>query len=277
LTKLLRKLLQGRLTPEEIEQVAGGFDAIGDLAVVKLPEGFPEDKKRMVADVLLSSIKSLKAVWNQVGPVEGDYRIRRLEFLGGEGRSTTIHLEHGCKFMVDISKMYFSPRLSAERERVASLVREKEEVFNMFAGVGTFSIVIAKKRKGTMVYSAELNKEAYDYMVQNVYLNKVQDRVAPLLGDSAELWKRLPAGVDRVLMPLPEKAADYLQYAINVCRPGSMIHYYAHVTTAEPAPHLVAWEGLKDRFPGLSLNFGKVVREVGPRTSQVVLDLTYGG
>jgi tRNA (guanine37-N1)-methyltransferase len=277
MTKLLRRLLEGTLSPGEIEQVAGGFDVIGDLAVVKLPEEFPSEKKEVVARALLANIKNLRGVWNQVGPVEGDYRIRRLEFLAGEARSTTMYAEHGCRFMVDISKMYFSPRLSTERARVADLVGEKEDVFNMFAGVGTFSIVIAKKRKDVVVYSSEINRDAYDYMVQNVALNKVRGRVAPLLGDCAEHYKRLRGGVDRVIMPLPEKAKEYLRYAVEVCRPGAVIHYYSHVASADPQPHRLAWEEIEDKFPKLSLIGGKVVREVGPHVNQVVLDIRYEG
>jgi tRNA (guanine37-N1)-methyltransferase len=275
LAKLLRNLLEGKLSPGEIEQVAGGFDAVGDLAVVKLPETFPKERKEQIASILLSEVKAIKSVWNQVGPVDGDFRIRRLEFLGGEPRSTTLYTEHGCRFMVDISKMYFSPRLSTERARVAELVRAKEEVFNMFAGVGTYSIVIAKKRKEAVIYSSEINKDAYDYMVSNIALNKLQGRVYPLLGDCAEQWKRLVTGVDRVLMPLPERAKEYLRYAVRVCRPDAVIHYYAHVTTEDLRPCDVAWDEIKGDYPQLSLEFGKVVREVGPRVSQVVLDLRF--
>jgi tRNA (guanine37-N1)-methyltransferase len=275
LTKLLRRLLEGKLLPEEIEEVAGGFDAIGDLAVVKLPETFAQERKELVAKTLLSEVKTLKAVWNQVGPVDGDFRIRRLEFLGGEARSTTLYTEFGCRFMVDIAKMYFSPRLSTERARIAELVGAKEEVFNMFSGVGTYSIVIAKRHRDVVVYSCEINKEAYDYMVGNVALNKVQGQVAPLLGDCADLWKRLYFGVDRVIMPLPERAKEYLQYAVKVCRPNAVIHYYAHVATEDPKPYKVAWDEVKGDYPQLSLEVGKVVREVGPRVSQVVLDLRF--
>ncbi|HVP23039.1 MAG TPA: hypothetical protein VMS77_03910 [Conexivisphaerales archaeon] len=277
MTKLLRKLLEGKLSPEDIEQVAGGFDAVGDLAVVKLPEEFPKDKKEKVSSALLSEVKTVKAVWNQVGPVDGDFRIRKLEFLGGEPRSTTMYTEFGCRFLVDISKMYFSPRLSTERARIADLVGGKEEIFNMFSGVGTYSIVIAKRHRSVVVYSSEINKDAYDYMVSNIELNKVQGRVAPLLGDCAELWRKLVTGVDRVIMPLPERAKEYLQYAVKVCRPNATIHYYAHVATEDPRPFDLAWDEIKGDYPQLSLQLGKVVREVGPHVSQVVLDLKFAG
>jgi tRNA (guanine37-N1)-methyltransferase len=141
--------------------------------------------------------------------------------------------------------------------------------------VGTYSIVIAKRHRDVLVYSSEINKDAYDYMVSNVALNKVQGRVAPLLGDCAEIWRRLVAGVDRVLMPLPERANEYLQYAVKVCRPNAVIHYYAHVATEDPKPFDVAWDELKGEYPQLSMELGKVVREVGPRVSQVVLDLRF--
>jgi len=272
-TKLLRKLLADKLLPDEMEQVAGGFDIIGDLAIVKLSESFSTNKKELIASTLLQNLKNIRAIWNQVGPVEGDFRVRKLEFLGGEGRSTTMYMEHGCRFMVDVSKMYFSPRLSTERERIRDIVHEDEDIFNMFAGVGTFSIVIAKKKKAVMIYSSEINADAYEFMVQNVQLNKVQDRVAPLLGDCAEASKKLVGGVDRVLMPLPDKAKEYLPYAIETCKPNGIIHYYAYINTSESEPAKVVWNDLEIDFPELSLVNAKVVREVGPRTFQVVLDL----
>ena len=59
-------------------------------------------------------------------------------------------------------------------------------------------------------------------------INKVQDNVFPILGDSKDIISAQLGGLaDRVLMPLPEKALEYLPYALSALKPsGGMIHYY---------------------------------------------------
>ena len=80
------------------------------------------------------------------------------------------------RFMVDVEKCYFSPRLSTERARIADLVEDGEVVLNMFAGVGPYSITIAKRKKAE-VYSNELNEAAYRLHLENNRLNKVEERI----------------------------------------------------------------------------------------------------
>ena len=87
---------------------------------------------------------NVRAVFAKSGWVSGTERIMPLRYVAGENRTQTIHKEHGCSFKVDLSKVFFSPRLSSEHQRIAKLVDEGERVVDMFAGVGPFSILIAK-------------------------------------------------------------------------------------------------------------------------------------
>ena len=65
-------------------------------------------------------------------------------------------------------------------------------------------------------------------MEENVKINNVYDSVFPLLGDSKEIIQTQLQGIaDRVLMPLPEKALEYLPYALSALKKtGGWIHYY---------------------------------------------------
>ena len=65
-------------------------------------------------------------------------------------------------------------------------------------------------------------------MEENVRVNEVSASVVPLLGDSKEIIQTQLQGVaDRVLMPLPEKALEYLPYALSALKKtGGWIHYY---------------------------------------------------
>jgi tRNA (guanine37-N1)-methyltransferase len=269
LSKLLRRLLRGVFTEEELELVSGGFDVIGDIAILRIRPELPADRRKVAAEALMSAVPSVKSVWAQVTPVSGEYRIRGLEHLAGEERTLTVHREHGCSYLVDVAKVYFSPRLSGERLRVASLVRDGEVVHNLFAGVGPFSILIAKMARGSRIYSSEVNPDAYELMVRNVKLNHVEDSVIPLLGDALEHARTL-RGLDRVILPLPEKALEFLPSAAAELRPLGIAHVYLHVEGDSPEPR--AMEMVASAVPSLNPYYSKVVREIGSRVYQVVVD-----
>jgi len=263
----------------QVRLISKGFDVVGDIAVLRVSDKLGNGRFRL-AEGLLKALPNVRVVLGQVSPVYGEYRLRRLEWLAGERRTETVHKEYGCLFKVDLARCYFSPRLQYERRRVASLVKPGEVVVNMFAGVGCFSIIIAKHSGASVVYSIDLNPDAYKYMVENIKLNRVEGRVHALLGDAKEVIKRGLLGVaDRVLMPLPEKAYEYLEYAVEALKPGvGYIHYYdfVHVDRGEK-PIEKVWGKVERRLQELGapsrLVFGRVVRSVGPRWCQVVLDV----
>jgi tRNA (guanine37-N1)-methyltransferase len=76
-------------------------------------------------------------------------------------------------------------------------------VLDMFAGVGPFSIVIARKHPSATVYAVEKNPEAYRYLCINVALNKLVGRVTPIHGDAAKVVPSLQTKFNRVVMNLP--------------------------------------------------------------------------
>ncbi|MFQ6134564.1 MAG: class I SAM-dependent methyltransferase family protein [Nitrososphaerales archaeon] len=275
MARMLRKALEGLLSEEEIRLLYGGFDIVGDIAVIKIPDALLA-KKKLIAETLLRQVKPVKTVLMQTTPVSGEYRTRSLELIGGEDRTTTVHREHGCTFNVDLAQAYFSPRLSAERLRVAEMVQPGETVTNLFAGVGAFSIIIAKKVPETRVYSIDINPAAHQLAVENIRLNKVSDQVTPILGDARRVIDEVKGRADRVLMPLPEKAADYLEVAVEALKPPTgIIHYYTHTYAARRE------EAFKEALKELDEAIGgryeaiahRIVREVGPRWYQVALDL----
>jgi tRNA (guanine37-N1)-methyltransferase len=111
-----------------------------------------------------------------------------------------VQKEHGCEYHLDLSEVYFSPRLSYEHSRVASQVEEKETVVDMFAGVGPFSILIAKTHEDVKVYAVDVNPDATRYLERNIIVNGVMGKVVPVLGDAKEIvHERLRGAADRVM------------------------------------------------------------------------------
>jgi tRNA (guanine37-N1)-methyltransferase len=279
LRKRLRKKLSTALSSEELNQIYNSFDIIGDIAIIKMPNDNAVNAET-VANQIMSIHKNVKTVFAQTSPILGDFRVRDLKLLAGENKTSTKHKESGCVFAVDVEKCYFSPRLSHERSRVAGMVKSGEMVVNMFAGVGCFSIIIAKAVCQTKVFSIDLNPTAVQYMEKNVRINRVFDKVIPVLGDSKDIINSQLRGMaDRVLMPLPEKALDYLPYAVSALKKlGGWIHYYdfQHATINENPTEktkLKVAEKLDSLGVGYVFAFSRVVRSTGPNWYQTVLDI----
>ena len=274
-----KKRLGDFFEPWELKNISKSYDIVGDIAVVKIPEVMA-DKSQQVAMVLLQSYPYVRTVMRQTGPVTGELRLRGLEWLAGERKTVTVHREFGCLLKVDLGKCYFSPRLGYKRMRIAKQVKADEVVVNMFAGVGCFSIIITKHAKPLKVYSIDVNPDAIRFMKENVNLNRARYSVEVVKGDAKRvITERLKNVADRVLMPLPEKAFEYLDAALAALKPdGGTIHYYdfVHAKKGEDPIGKVeekVSEKLRDRGVAFECTFGRIVRSVGPRWFQVVLDL----
>jgi tRNA (guanine37-N1)-methyltransferase len=278
--KNLRFLLDESLSSEGLTIVFSSYDIVGDIAIIRVPQVLVP-KSSVIAHSIMQVHKNVKTVLMQTGAVSGNYRLRKLECVAGEERTLTVHREFDCAFEVDLARCYFSPRLSFERKRIADLVKPHEVVVNMFAGVGCFSIVMAKHSGVAKVFSVDLNPWAVEFMWKNVRLNRVQGRVIPLHGDATVLVReRLSCVADRVLMPLPEKAYEYLDCALLALKPeGGWVHYYDFVHAGKGEDPV---EKVKDKAAAklnqLNVNydipFGRVVRATGPNWFQVVLDIS---
>lgn len=278
--RLVRELAL-KLLGERGLQVWSRLEIIGDIVVLKKPirGDLTLDDFRILAEAIMREVRNVKSVWLAVTPVGGPYKTRSYVHLAGEPRSWTIYREHGCSFKVDIAKVFITPRLGYEHLRVAKLVGEGEVVVNMFAGVGTFSIIIARHSKPKLVHSIDINPDAYNLMVENIRLNKVEGIVVPHLGDAARIVEERLRGVaDRVLMPLPDLALEYTPYALLALgKPRGFIHFYLHVRADKEKRFLEkAVDMVRDRVTreGWDLVDAKarVVRKVGPGMVQVVVD-----
>lgn len=275
----LKAILRGKLSSEELALVYKSYDIIGDIAIIRVPDKLLP-LNETIAEALMRQHKHVKAVWRQSSPVFGDFRLRKLEWIAGEKKTETVYKEHGCLFKVDVGKCYFSPRLGFERMRIANLVRDNEIVVNMFAGVGCYSVIIAKHSKAAKIYSIDINPVAVKYMRENVLLNKMVNTVIPIEGDAGTtIEEMLKNTADRILMPLPEKAYKYIDSAfLAVNLQGGWIHCYSfeHAKKEENPIEKVkiqVREKLKQQNVNFELPFGRIVRQTGPRWYQIVIDI----
>ena len=272
----LLDVLSGSLPGELMDLVPRSFDVVGDVAIIELPEPL-WPYRSLVGSAIMAVHKKVRLVLAKGGPVSGEFRLRELVPIAGSGPTETVHREHGCIFRLDVAKVYFSPRLSFEHARVASQVREDEVILDMFAGVGPFSILAAKRAGSVLAYAVDVNPWAFHYLAQNVALNKVRGCVVPVLSDAREAVRSGLEGLaNRVIMNLPEKAHEFLDAACEALRPeGGVIHFYTFA--GAPEPEQEALRVLEEGVGKAGRSVRKIlavrkVRAVGPFRWQVVVD-----
>lgn len=256
----------------EVARVGCSFDIIGSIAVINKAMD-PVTASRTAAEIMANHPRVL-TVLLKTGPVSGDERVGRYEVVAGIPSTETIHRESGCVFKLDLSKVFFNPRLGSERLRIAKMTGPGETVVDMFAGVGPFSIVIAKINRSVKVYSVEKNPYAFRYLMENIRLNKVANRVTAVLGDSSRIFEGLEIRADRVIMNLPHHSLNYLPVAASIVKPGGVIHLYTIQVGEGGGGRLeLAERILAEAGHRISEASSRVVKEVSPRESIVCLDL----
>ena len=271
---MLKKTLESILTSKESDDLISAFDQIGDIIIVRIPDSLLS-KKELIGETLLEQVKSAKSVFYQSSSVEGEFRTRDLEILAGNDKTETEYKETGCRFIVDVKKVFFSPRLSTERIRIAELVNDDEVMVNMFGGIGMFSIIAAKKKKCT-VYNIDINPDAVNLCKKNIALNKLVGNIITIHGDALEVIRnQLENKSDRTLMLLPEKSDEFLNSAVLTTKSNGVIHYYSHIHADKKldAPKLSEIHFMEKTPVKSTILRSKIVRPVGPRFYQTAVDV----
>jgi len=225
----IRDLLKEGFRERDMSLLKTSFDIVGDIAIIEIPEEL-EKKEREIAKALKKVHKHVKTVCRKMSKREGKYRLRKFKIILGK-KTETIHKEHECRFQLDVSEVYFSPRESQERLTIAEKTKSGEIVMVMFAGIGPYPIIMAKKNKSLKkIYAIEINSKAFGYMKENIRINKVGDKVIPILGNVNEKCPEYFGKCDRIVMPLPKGAYEFLSLAVQCLKKKGWIHFYYWAT-----------------------------------------------
>ncbi len=253
-------------SPEELLGFRPSFEIVGDIAIVEVED---PDAER-VASALMATNRSIRTVIAPISDVEGEFRTRRFRHVAGEERTLTTHKEHGLRYRVDLQGAYFTPRLGTERLRVACQIRQSDVVLDMFAGVGPFALLMAKK--GARVVAMDKNPVAVRYMRENARLNKIEN-IEILEGDANELALRYADSADHVIMNLPHSASQFLIPAMKAAKPGGIIHYYAISPEADLYEDWALIAEAAERIGAKAeVVYQGVVRSYAPHRLNVVID-----
>jgi tRNA (guanine37-N1)-methyltransferase len=272
----LTQLLEDELPPHLLASLPRAIDFVGDIAIIEIPPEL-DTYKPAIGEAILKTNKKVRTVLAKAGAVGGTYRLREFTVIVGEPRTETIYKEYGCQYHVDVTKAFFTPRLSFEHHRVASLVDEGETVVDLFAGVGPFSIQIAKNHQNVTVYAVDVNPDAVEYLKKNIRANRVTGKVHAILGDARQIVSNRLSGVaNRAVMNLPEKAIEFVDVACEAIKPsGGTVHFYSFVNKSYFLENFEARFTETVEKSGRSVEkamFSRLVRETAPYEWQAVLD-----
>ncbi len=225
MARKLNEALQGDLTPAELRCLVQSYDVVGDIAVIIIPQELQE-KEHLIAAAILDQRKNIKVVAKRAGTYGGEFRTLPLEIIGGEERKETIHKEDGVRFLLNLETVYFSVRSSHERKRIASLVRDGEEVLVLFSGIGPYPLIIGRTNPCCQVVGIEKNPEAHRYAVKNQRLNKKITNIRFYEGDVQSVLPGLGRTFTRIAMPLPQSAELFLPVALSALGRDGWLHFY---------------------------------------------------
>ncbi len=216
--------LRERGLPERVVAAApSSWAVIGSVVVVDFGDVSTERRlnraeRTAVGEALLDLHGNAETVLAR-GGISGPRRDPSGEVVAGTGDTETLHVEHGTTYALDLSKTMFSPGNKAERARMGEVVDPGERVFDMFAGIGYFTLPMA--RAGAAVTAAEIDVDAHRRLLENARLNGVSGTVRAVNEDC----RQVGTTADRVVMGYYD-AHEYLDAAVDALAPGGTVHLH---------------------------------------------------
>lgn len=220
------------ITKKESQFIPNSFDVVGDIAIFN---DFPKElrkKEKKIAEKIIETHKNIYVVAKKSKKYSGRLRTPKISIMGGDRRKETMHIESGCRLNLNVETCYFSARSGSERLRIAKKVRKNESVLVLFSGVAPFPCVIAKNANPKEVYAIELSKTAHRYAEENIRLNKLSN-VKLYQGDVKKVLPKISKKFDRIVMPLPTNAEEFLSIARKKLKQGGTIHLYLFANEKE--------------------------------------------
>jgi tRNA wybutosine-synthesizing protein 2 len=243
-----------------------GYQQIGDILI------FNKLSKKEARE-FLRKFARFRTICARTGTIKGKFRkpqIRVLASKAKKGRTITIHRENGILYKIDVAKLMFAKGNINERPRIAKLARQNEIVVDMFAGIGYFSLPLAKRVK--KVYAIELNPVSYHYLLENIKLNKL-DNVEAIKGDCAKIVSRLKIRADRIMMGFLPSPFKYLKAAKTAAKKGTAIHYHCLISRNSEQKEIGQMMQKISKILKVKLLKAVFVKNYSPSKKHYVLDL----
>ncbi len=274
----LKERLQERLSKEETDLLPRSYQTLGKVIIIKLHPNLMK-KKEMIGKEYLKLLPYIKSVYLNQGKIEGQFREPKgIKFLAGIDNPNVEHKEHGIIYKFNIEQIMFSKGNILERKHIANIVKKGEIIVDMFAGIGYFSLSIAKYSLAEKIYSIELNPISYNYLVQNIEINHLEDKIIPIHGDCKEEVLKLRENglkADRIIMGVFPAPKNYIKDALSLTKhSGTIIHYEGVVDKNNSLDLFNEFSEIASDLGYTSkLNDKRFIKSYGPGLYHIVYDI----
>lgn len=224
-------------------EAPGSFSQIGHIVHLNLRDS-QLPFKNLVGQVILDKVPNAKTVVNKTNIIDTTFRHFSMELLAGEENTIVEVKENGCRYEFDFAKVYWNPRLGTEHERIVELLNPQDVLYDVFSGVGPFSVPAA--RKGIKVLANDLNPNSYNWLLKNSQINKTKDNLLAFNKDGRDFLKTEvknnilkrretnEPGTEHIVMNLPAIAVEFLDVFHNLFSDEEIIK----ISTKKPKIHV---------------------------------------
>lgn len=274
----LKEKLGDFISSQELELLPRGFQTLGKVMVLKLHPDLIKYKE-VIARKSMELLPAIESVYLNEGIIKGNFRTpENIVYVAGKKNPIVIHKEHGVSYKFDFTKIMFSQGNLAERKHLATLVKDGEVIVDMFAGIGYFSLPIAKIANPRKIYSIEINPYSFKFLSENIKLNQMEDKITPINGNCkeevVELAKR-GIRADRVVMGVFPAPKEYIKPALALVKETGTFYHYEGVVDKDNYLSLYEEfdEVVEDNQLKSKLVDKRFVKSYGPNLYHVVLDI----
>jgi len=223
---LLSETLKPKLSEKETSLLPHSYLMMGNVIFLHLNSMLLK-KRKLVGKYILKLYPYVKAVYLLKGSY-GVYRLPKTELLAGKKQREILHTELNVLYSFPPEILMFSERNKGEKEIICREIRKKETVVDMFAGIGYWSLPIAKNTPVSKVYSIELNPLSVKYLIKNIMLNRIK-KIEVLEGDCKDFAEKLKGKADRIIMGYLHNTEQFLPAALRIAKKHCIIHFHKKI------------------------------------------------
>ncbi|MCL2607532.1 MAG: class I SAM-dependent methyltransferase family protein [Methanomassiliicoccaceae archaeon] len=210
----------GHLPDDIVDALPMRWEFVGDIVILRMHDNLYQYGKE-IGEAYAKELNS-KTVCADTGGVSGELRQPKMNILFGSD-TEAVRLENGIRYKFDVTKIMFASGNVDERHRMRQLDCKDETIVDMFAGIGYFTLPIAKFAGAEKVIACEKNSDSFHYLQENIKINGLENIVIPVMKDNRKLKC---VNADRIIMGYVRKTSEFLDKAKEMIRAGGIIHYH---------------------------------------------------
>ena len=250
---------------------------IGDIIILDLAELDPKQKNKVAG--IYAEVLNAKTVI-QKNKIAGELRKPEdIELLYGNETTTEIS-EYGVRYKLDLAEIMWSPGNTGWRSALSGPDKvsefytfdEPKVIIDYFAGIGYFSIQMAKGYPKAKVIAVDKNPKSIEYLSLNAKNNKVRN--IEIINDDC---RNIEAKADVIHLGYIGNTIDFLDHARNCLNEkGTVIFHESYRNNWLGFKSRSDWGSIPKKFSrlmereGFNVKKFERVKFYGPSTSHII-------